>query len=93
MMLEPTQRLPNRAMFLQCSAMSSARFETIMDFGRLKVDAAIRCQGCGHTKNMTSAELGQAFGYGERVARAAKRLRCQECGRRGARLIPVPRLE
>jgi DNA-directed RNA polymerase subunit RPC12/RpoP len=73
--------------------MGSAKFETLVDFNRHDCDVAIRCTGCGHTRTVKVPDLGAALGWGTRLPVARKRLRCQECGRRGAKLIPVPRLD
>jgi hypothetical protein len=72
--------------------MGSARIETILDFARLNVDAAIRCDGCRRKRNMTAEELAVVFGIGARVATAERRLRCSACGHKGARVAPIPKL-
>ena len=64
-----------------------------MDFARLKVDAAIRCEGCGHSRVVKVADLAAALGWGTRIPVAQQRLKCNACGRRGARLTPVPRVD
>ena len=73
--------------------MGTARIETILDFARLEVDVAIRCDGCRRTRHMTAGEMATVFGLATRVGAAERRLTCRECGHKGAKLAPIPRLE
>ena len=72
--------------------MGTARIDTIMDFARLNVDVAVRCGGCRRKRHLTAEEIEAVFGLATRVATAERRLKCGECGHKGARLSPVPRL-
>jgi hypothetical protein len=73
--------------------MGTARFETVMDYARREVDVAIRCEGCRRVRNMTADQLGAVFGLdGKRLA-IERRLRCSQCGHKGAKLAPIPKLE
>jgi hypothetical protein len=72
--------------------MGSARFELVMDYSARGVDVAIRCEGSRRTRYMTAQELVDVFGPARRVT-AERRLRCRECGHKGAKLAPVPKLE
>lgn len=73
--------------------MGTARFETIMDFLRLNVDVAVRCSGCRRIRYMTAEELEAVFGAPTRLLTAQRRLRCSQCGHRGAKLAPIPRMQ
>jgi DNA-directed RNA polymerase subunit RPC12/RpoP len=73
--------------------MGSARFETVLDFARLGVDVAIRCDGCKHKRNLTAEQLATIFGLGARLATVRRRLTCSKCGHKGASLAPIPRLD
>jgi hypothetical protein len=73
--------------------MATARFETIMDYLRLNVDVAVRCTGCRRTRYMRAEELEAVFGVAARVLVAQRRFKCGECGHKGAKLAPIPRLE
>jgi hypothetical protein len=73
--------------------MGTARFETILDYARYDVDAAIRCGGCGHTRYLKLEQLEAIFGLGTRIGTAARRLKCSKCGHKGAKVTPVPRLD
>lgn len=71
--------------------MGTARFETVLDYGRRGVDVAIRCEGCRYVRNLTADQLQAIFG-GARIIEAQRRLRCSQCGHRGAKLAPIPPL-
>jgi len=73
--------------------MGSARFRTVVDFARLGVDVAIRCEGCRRIRYMQANELGIVLGVGTRIFVAERRLKCSKCGHKGAKLAPIPRLE
>lgn len=73
--------------------MGAPRYMTLVDFARRDSAVAITCPGCGHSRTVKPADLGAALGWGTRIPVARQRLRCAECGQRGARLSPVPRLE
>lgn len=73
--------------------MGTARFETITDYIRREVDIAIRCLGCGHTRDMKADSLVAIFGLSVRVAEVKRRLRCRQCGHKGAKLAPIPKLK
>jgi DNA-directed RNA polymerase subunit RPC12/RpoP len=63
--------------------MGTARIETIMDFARLKVDVAIRCDGCRHKRHMRFEQMEAVFGLGTRIVEAQRRLKCSQCGHKG----------
>lgn len=73
--------------------MGTAKFETLMDFAKREVDVAIRCQGCRRVRKVKIEVLADVLSLGTRVVEAERRLRCGECGHRGARLAPILRLE
>ena len=72
---------------------ANRRFETIMDFGRHRVDVALRCNGCRHTRFLTLEQVVDIFGLATRIGRAELRLRCTRCGHKGGRMAPIPQLE
>jgi hypothetical protein len=72
--------------------MASAKFESMLDFAKRDVDVAIRCNHCRHTRMLTIEQACDIFGMATRVARAQSRCRCSECGGRGARMTPIPKL-
>ena len=73
--------------------MGTARFETLVDYAKREVDVGIRCEGCRRVRYMTVAQLGDVFGLATRRDAIERRLRCSQCGHKGARLAPIPRLE
>jgi hypothetical protein len=54
-----------------------------MDFARLNVDVAIRCNGCRYTRHMTAEEVEAVFGLATRLIVAQRRLKCSKCGHKG----------
>jgi len=71
--------------------MGSKRFVTVYDYYRADADVVIRCKGCAHTVRMTGIEIMIRFGLVS-IKAASARLKCKECGHRGAALAPIPRL-
>ena len=72
--------------------MGTARFETVGDYLRHKVDVAIRCDRCRHKRTLTAEQLEAIFGLGTRLVTAERRLRCGKCQGKGGRLAPIPKL-
>jgi hypothetical protein len=64
-----------------------------MDYGRLGVDVAIRCERCRYSRTITFEQMEAVFGLAARVAAVRRRLVCSKCGSRGAKLAPVPRFK
>ena len=73
--------------------MGNFRFETILDFSSKQVDVAVRCDGCRRVRYLTAAQVADIFGIACRIVTAERRLRCSQCGHKGAKLAPIPRLE
>jgi len=71
--------------------MSSARFETTMDYARHRADMRIVCQ-CGRTINVPFANVLKLFGgMPQPIAKATGRLKCKRCFKRGAVTVsPMP---
>lgn len=74
-----------------CEAMSTARFETTMDFARHRADMRIQCE-CGRIINIPFASVAATFGgMPLRMNDAKARLKCKRCFKRGAVIVsPVP---
>jgi hypothetical protein len=69
--------------------MASARFVTLFDFARYRCGlVAVQCR-CGHTRHLPPAVLAELFGWSSTIREAERRLRCAECGRKAARLVPM----
>jgi len=69
---------------------ASARFLILFDYARYRCSlVAIQC-GCGHVRHVTPTVLGDLFGWPCWIRDAEKRLVCQECGEKRARLVPIP---
>ncbi len=73
--------------------MGTARFDTVGDFFKYKVDVAIRCDNCRRKRILTAEQVEAIFGLGTRIVTAERRLRCSHCKAKGGRLAPIPRLE
>ena len=73
--------------------MGSKHFKKTGDFILLKADAAIRCPSCKHVRHMSALAFAQMFPRNPPIASAARRLRCGECGYKGAGIAAVPRRE
>jgi hypothetical protein len=70
--------------------MASARFITIFDFARYRCSlVAVQCR-CGYRRHLPPTVLAEAFSWSTTIKEAERRLRCAECGRRAAKLAPVP---
>jgi len=67
--------------------MSTARFETTMDYAHHRADMRIVCQ-CGRTINVPFADVLKLFGG---LPQAITRLKCKRCFKRGeVKVSPVP---
>ena len=71
--------------------MSTARFETTMDYARHRADIRIVCQ-CGRTINVPFANVLKLFGgLPQTMPQAIARLKCKRCFKRGSvKVSPVP---
>lgn len=71
--------------------MSTARFETTMDYAHHRADMRIVCQ-CGRTINVPFANVLKLFGgMPQAMPEAAARLKCKRCFQRGkVTVTPVP---
>ncbi|GAO38365.1 hypothetical protein SCH01S_14_00300 [Sphingomonas changbaiensis NBRC 104936] len=88
----PVTSRQSRSAFRICSRMGNARFEVMGDFGRYDTDVAVRCDHCRHKRFLTTAQVYTIFGMETRIAKAQRRLRCSQCGGKGGRFAPIPRL-
>jgi hypothetical protein len=69
--------------------MASARFITLFDFARYRCRlVAVQCR-CGHTRHLPSAVLAECFSWSTTIREAQRRLKCGECGKKAARLVPI----
>ena len=73
--------------------MGSKNFRKTGDFMLFRADAAIRCPSCKHVRRMRGLEFAQLFKRNLLLVSAVKRLRCAECGHKGAEITAVPRLD
>jgi DNA-directed RNA polymerase subunit RPC12/RpoP len=73
--------------------MGSKHFRKAGDFIVFRADAAIRCRSCKHVRHMSGLEFAQLFPRNMMLVSAVKRLRCAECGHKGAEIAAVPRLD
>jgi DNA-directed RNA polymerase subunit RPC12/RpoP len=73
--------------------MGSKHFRKAGDFMLFRADAAIRCPACRHVRQMGGLDFAQLFNGNPLLVTAAKRLRCVECGHKGAEIAAVPRLD
>ena len=62
------------------------------DIGRHDLDVAIRCNHCKHLRKLTLEQAYAVFGVATRIANAQARCRCSQCGEKGARIAPIPRM-
>lgn len=71
--------------------MSTAHFETTMDFARHRADMRIQCE-CGRIINIPFSDVLKAFGgMPIPVAAARARLKCKRCFAKGKVIVsPVP---
>ena len=70
--------------------MASARFLTLFDFARYRCGlVAIRCR-CGHVRHLPPAALADLFGWPATIRAVERRLVCQDCGEKKARVVPMP---
>jgi len=71
--------------------MSTARFETTMDYAHHRADMRIACQ-CGRTINVPFADVLKLFGgIPQKIPQAIARLKCKRCFKRGkVHVSPVP---
>ena len=74
--------------------MSTARFETTMDYARHRADMRIQCE-CGRIINLPFASVVATFGgMPIPVAKAKARLKCKRCFKKGAVIVsPVPTVQ
>lgn len=66
------------------------RVRKLGDWYGLGASCAIRCDHCGHTGRITSEALRIRFGPASAVKDVGAKLRCSECGKRGAKIAPIP---
>jgi DNA-directed RNA polymerase subunit RPC12/RpoP len=71
--------------------MGSKHIRKTGDFMLFRADAAIRCQSCKHVRRMSGLAFAQLFKRNMLLISAVKRLRCTECGHKGAEIAAVPR--
>lgn len=70
--------------------MANATFRSLFDFARYRCSlVAIRCT-CGHVRHVPPAVLAELFGWPCWIKDAERRLVCEECGEKRARLVPMP---
>jgi hypothetical protein len=71
--------------------MSTARFETTMDFAHHRADMRVECE-CGRIINIPFADVLRLFGgLPQKMYQAKARLKCKRCFKRGAvKVSPVP---
>jgi DNA-directed RNA polymerase subunit RPC12/RpoP len=70
--------------------MGSKHFKKTGDFLLFRADAAIRCPTCRHVRHMSGFDFAALFSRNMLLVTAADRLRCAECGHRGAEIAAVP---
>lgn len=68
--------------------MGDKKIRLTTDFERFRVDVAIRCRACGHTTYTAGRAFAELFGNPTSIQVATKRLRCAECGAKGAKVAP-----
>jgi hypothetical protein len=66
------------------------RQRRIGDWYALGAACAVRCDHCGHTGRTTSEALRERFGPTAVVRDVGRKMRCSECGKRGAKIAPLP---
>ena len=66
------------------------RQRKLSDWASLEASCAVRCDHCGHTGRTTARALRDRFGGNATVKEVRSKLRCSECGQRGARIAPIP---
>jgi hypothetical protein len=72
--------------------MASKHFKKTGDFMLFRPDAAIRCPACRHVRHVTGLDFAALFSRNMLLVSAMNRLRCVECGHKGAQVAAVPRL-
>jgi DNA-directed RNA polymerase subunit RPC12/RpoP len=70
--------------------MGSKHFKKTGDFMLFRADAAIRCPACRHLRTMSGRNFAALFSRNMLLVSAIKRLRCAECGHKGAEIAAVP---
>jgi len=70
--------------------MSNKRFVLLFDIARAHANAKLQCRSCPYSRVVTSDELFQILPMTMRIDHAGARLRCGECGKRGADIIAIP---
>jgi len=66
------------------------RARKIGEWYALGASCAVRCNHCGHIGRTSSAALRERFGPATAVREIGKKMRCGECGKRGAKIAPLP---
>lgn len=71
--------------------MSTKHVRTAGDLVRFGVGLQVQCKGCGRSESYAAWDVARVFGSAT-LASIAKRLRCEQCGAKKARLIvdPIP---
>jgi hypothetical protein len=71
---------------------STKRFDSTFDFHDL--DVVIRCRSCNRREKITGYQFRFMFNGGMPcpLPEAKRRLRCKDCGHKGADIAPVPDL-
>jgi hypothetical protein len=67
--------------------MGTAKFETVMDFAKYKVDVAIRCEGCRYKRNMPAEQFEAVFGIATRLAEVRRLLLKNPAGATAAAML------
>jgi len=70
--------------------MATARFETIMCFAKHKAVIRIECGSCRHGLTVQPKQVADGFGWTTPVAEVERRLVCSVCGKKRAKLKPLP---
>jgi transcription elongation factor Elf1 len=70
--------------------MGTRQIRTTADFHRAKANARVVCLGCQRVRIVHARTLALWFIVPVQVETAARRMRCSQCGHRGAKLSPVP---
>lgn len=69
---------------------NQSKYGTLAEWAIDRADMRIVC-ACGRTINVPAAKIIERFRSDGSIDRAATRLRCRSCGRRGhATMMPVP---
>jgi hypothetical protein len=70
--------------------MGTRQIRTTADFHPAKANARVVCLGCHRVRIVHARTLALWFIVPVQVEQAARRMRCNQCGHRGAKLSPVP---